>query len=64
MDVDQTYRDDNFTIYMNIKSPCTPEINIICQLYLNFKTRFSMKIKTDRLQIQRLNKQRNSLTHI
>ena len=27
--------------YMNIKSLCcTPETNVICQLYLNFKTLF------------------------
>lgn len=38
MDINWTYCDDHFGVCTYIKSYCTLEINVLCQLYLNFKT--------------------------
>ena len=43
MDANQTYRGDHFTMHSYVESLCCiPEINVICQLYLNKKTSYKM----------------------
>ena len=38
MDVNKVYCGDHFAIYTSIDSCCTPETNVICQLYLKKNT--------------------------